>query len=97
MGGKNTLNNIPSERNNIKRESIKVEPMKKMSEKSKNEISSKNIFRNQISKKSIKSKALVPVDSLFLQSVITADKNDDVISDNPSQIKTKRSQVTKKV
>lgn len=97
MGGKNTLNNIPSERNNTKRESIKVEPMKKMSEKSKNEISSKNIFRNQISKKSIKSKALVPVDSLFLQSVITADKNDDVISDNPSQIKTKRSQVTKKV
>ena len=91
MGGKNTLNNIPSERNNTKRESIKVEPMKKMSEKSKNEISSKNIFRNQISKKSIKSKALVPVDSLFLQSVITADKNDDVISDNPSQIKTKRS------
>lgn len=97
MGGKNTLNNIPSERNNTKRESIKVEPMKKISEKSKNEISSKNIFRNQISKKSIKSKALVPVDSLFLQSVITADKNDDVISDNPSQIKTKRSQVTKKV
>ena len=97
MGGKNTLNNIPSERNNTKRESIKVEPMKKMSKKSKNEISSKNIFRNQISKKSIKSKALVPVDSLFLQSVITADKNDDVISDNPSQIKTKRSQVTKKV
>lgn len=91
MGGKNTLNNIPSERNNTKRESIKVEPMKKISEKSKNEISSKNIFRNQISKKSIKSKALVPVDSLFLQSVITADKNDDVISDNPSQIKTKRS------
>lgn len=97
MAGKNTLNNIPSERNNTKRESIKVEPMKKMSEKSKNEISSKNIFRNQISKKSIKSKALVPVDSLFLQSIITADKNDDVISDNPSQIKTKRSQVTKKV
>ena len=97
MAGKNTLNNIPSERNNTKRESIKLEPMKKMSEKSKNEISSKNIFRNQISNKSIKSKALVPVDSLFLQSIITADKNDDVISDNPSQIKTKRSQVTKKV
>lgn len=97
MAGKNTLNNIPSERGNTKRESIKVEPMKKMSEKSKNEISSKNIFRNQISKKSIKSKALVPVDSLFLQSVITADKNDEGISDNPSQIKTKRSEVTKKV
>jgi hypothetical protein len=46
MAGKNTLNNIPSERNNTKRESIKVEPMKKMSKKSKNEISSKNIFRN---------------------------------------------------
>ena len=87
MTGKNTLNALPTIRNSTKRESIKVEPLKKMSEKSKNELSSKNIFRNQISKKSIKSKALVPVDSIFLQSVITADKNDktdELLSDNPS-------------